>query len=45
MIKRLFILGNGFDLSHGLETKYTDFEKWVSNRNKRLHEKITFMME
>lgn len=45
MIKRLFILGNGFDLSHGLETKYTDFEKWVSNRNKRLHEKITFMMD
>lgn len=45
MMKRLFILGNGFDLSHGLETKYTDFEKWVSNRNKELHEKISFMME
>lgn len=45
MIKRLFILGNGFDLSHGLETKYTDFEKWVSNRNKRLHNKIVENLE
>jgi len=27
MAKRLFILGNGFDLDHNLETRYDDFEK------------------
>ncbi len=25
----LYIIGNGFDLSHGLKTRYTDFSKWV----------------
>lgn len=28
MTKKLFILGNGFDLSCGLRTKYNDFFKW-----------------
>lgn len=26
---RLFVIGNGFDLSHGLETKYKDFKKYI----------------
>src|SRR5574343_636396 len=26
-MKRLIILGNGFDLAHGLKTRYTDFLK------------------
>jgi len=25
----LFIIGNGFDLAHGLETSYVDFKKWL----------------
>lgn len=33
---KLFIIGNGFDLAHGLKTKYEDFLLWylqkVSNR-------------
>lgn len=45
MAKRLFILGNGFDLDHDLETSYDDFKNWVFNRNKELHSKISFMME
>lgn len=28
----LLILGNGFDLFHGLKTKYSDFRKYVSKR-------------
>lgn len=45
MIKRLFIIGNGFDLSHDLKTSYDDFKKWVSDRDKELYSKISFMME
>lgn len=45
MIKRLFILGNGFDLSHKLKTCYDDFEKCVSNWDQELHSKISFMMK
>lgn len=45
MIKRLFIIGNGFDISHKLKTSYDDFEKWISNRDKELYNKISFMMK
>lgn len=35
----LYILGNGFDLSHGIESSYWDFEQWVKlQNNKRLIE-------
>lgn len=27
--KNLFIIGNGFDIAHGIPTKYTDFQKYV----------------
>lgn len=26
----LFILGNGFDISHGIKSRYSDFKQWVS---------------
>jgi hypothetical protein len=29
---RLIIIGNGFDLAHGLKTKYTDFVIWYINK-------------
>jgi hypothetical protein len=25
----LYILGNGFDLAHGIASRYSDFEKWI----------------
>lgn len=28
---KLFIIGNGFDLRHGLPTSYSDFRKWLCN--------------
>lgn len=31
-INRLFLIGNGFDLSLGLKTKYTDFLLWLLKR-------------
>lgn len=27
-MNRLIIVGNGFDLAHGLKTKYSDFINW-----------------
>lgn len=31
--KRLYIIGNGFDLHHGIKSKYTDFENFVRINN------------
>ena len=27
----LYIIGNGFDIAHNIESKYSDFEKWCRN--------------
>lgn len=27
--KNLFIIGNGFDIAHGIPSKYTDFQKFI----------------
>ncbi len=33
----LYIIGNGFDIMHGLSTKYEDFRKWlVTNGDEQL---------
>lgn len=33
----LYILGNGFDVAHGIESRYSDFEEWVKSKdNQRL---------
>ena len=29
MAHTLYVIGNGFDLFHGLKTKYSDFKKWM----------------
>lgn len=35
MIKRVVVIGNGFDLSLGLPTSYADFiGNWLLNKNK-----------
>ena len=31
---RLYVIGNGFDIHHGIESKYWDFEKWVKKTYK-----------
>lgn len=30
-MNRLVIIGNGFDLAHGLKTSYKDFIRWYLN--------------
>ena len=29
----LYILGNGFDIAHGISSRYSDFERWVKARS------------
>lgn len=28
----LYIIGNGFDISHGINSRYSDFERWVEEK-------------
>jgi len=28
-MKNLYVIGNGFDLHHGMKTSYTDFRDWL----------------
>lgn len=34
MGKRLFLIGNGFDLAHKLPTRYLDLLKWLYENDK-----------
>lgn len=35
MINRIVLIGNGFDLAHGLKTSYKDFIEWYWNQIKQ----------
>ena len=37
MIKRLYIIGNGFDLHHGLKTSYFDFSEYLQENYNELY--------
>ncbi|MES2382152.1 MAG: bacteriophage abortive infection AbiH family protein [Bacteroidota bacterium] len=37
VIKKLYIIGNGFDLHHNLRTSYYDFAKFLKKKNKDLY--------
>lgn len=38
--KTLVIIGNGFDVAHGIESKYSDFKEWVREHNHELIDKM-----
>lgn len=38
----LFIIGNGFDLAHGIKSQYSDFAKWVRQQG---NDRLVRMME
>ena len=40
-IKMLYIIGNGFDLQHGLPTRYTDFHEFLLETNPTLLERMS----
>lgn len=38
--KKLYIIGNGFDIQHGLKSRYWDFKEYLDNKDKQLVEKL-----
>lgn len=36
-MNKVFLIGNGFDLAHGLKTRYSDFLLWYINKTVRLY--------
>lgn len=36
----LYIIGNGFDLHHGIPSKYSDFEQYLLTADRALHDRI-----
>lgn len=39
-MKKLFIIGNGFDISHGLPTRYCDFQTYLKKEYPEASEDI-----
>lgn len=37
---KLYIIGNGFDIQHGLKSGYWDFKKYLNNTDKKLVKKL-----
>lgn len=38
--KKLYIIGNGFDIQHGLKSRYWDFKEYLDNIDRKLVEKL-----
>lgn len=34
MAETLYIIGNGFDLAHGMATRYSDFKRWLIKKGR-----------
>jgi hypothetical protein len=43
--KKLYIIGNGFDLHHGLRTRYADFCLCVRENDKELYEFLEWYVD
>lgn len=44
-MKRLFIIGNGFDISHNLKTRYSDFQKYLLEKYPKASTEYTWVPE
>lgn len=40
-MRNLIVIGNGFDLAHGLQTKYSDFRDYIWNNDREFYERLT----
>ena len=45
MFKRLYIIGNGFDLHHGINSSYKDFREWMYENSPDVIEKVEEIYE
>ncbi len=41
MLKRLYIIGNGFDLHHGIPSSYRDYRKWLEENDSDLLNRLS----
>ena len=39
-MKNLFIIGNGFDIHHGINSRYSDYREWLKEYNFDLYDKL-----
>lgn len=37
---KLFIIGNGFDIHHGIRSRYTDFAEWLESVDREVHSAV-----
>lgn len=40
-IRKLYVIGNGFDKHHGMKCGYCDFKKWLKSNRKNVYENLT----
>jgi hypothetical protein len=40
MNKKLYIIGNGFDMQHGIKSRYRDFKEYLDSKDKKLVEQL-----
>ncbi|MGC4234674.1 MAG: bacteriophage abortive infection AbiH family protein [Niabella sp.] len=38
--KKLYIIGNGFDIQHGLKSRYLDFKEYLDTKDRKLVDKL-----
>lgn len=43
--KNLYIIGNGFDIYHGIKSRFSDYRKWLENNNPDLYYKLVELYE
>ena len=39
-MSRLYIIGNGFDIAHGIPCKYSDFRRYCEEKMPKMYEKL-----
>ena len=44
-INNVLVIGNGYDIAHGLKTRYSDFIDWVRNLNNDYSKLVTDDLE
>ena len=40
MASKLYIIGNGFDMHHGIKSGYSNYRKWLEENDSDLYERL-----
>lgn len=44
-MKKLFLIGNGFDIHHGIKSRYSDYREWLKENDFDLYDKLCHLYE